>query len=362
MLRPAHLRRYVSLMAARGHAPQAVLAGSRIDPDALAGADCLVSLEQCQAVVANMIRLTGDPGLGFSLGQASQISDLGIVGHAMLSSRTVRQMTRVWVEYGNSLVGSLLRLNLEESPEGDWSLRVIDAGVRGRAYTFCVEEFLVFGVRIGGLVAGEALVLREVELSYPRPPHVALYEQTFDCPVLFDRPETRISVRSPGLDQPIRGDSDAFSDVCLQHCHQVMRQIAGSSPLISRLRHLFLQQSNAVPDMATSARALGVSVRTLRRQLLAEGASYQALLDGFRRDLAMEYLNSGHMTPKEVGYLLGFQSASNFRRAFRAWTGQTVGEYLVRLRVRDADHEVRPGARRSEAKEQASATGWRPGT
>ncbi|MNG06523.1 DNA-binding transcriptional regulator GadX [compost metagenome] len=83
-----------------------------------------------------------------------------------------------------------------------------------------------------------------------------------------------------------------------------------------------------MPSITESARTLGMSVRTLRRQLLREGTSYQALLDGFRRDLAMEYLNSGHMTPKEVGYLLGFQSASNFRRAFRAWTGQTIGEYL----------------------------------
>lgn len=328
MFRPAHIRRYLSLMEARGFTPQAVLAGSRIDSDELAGSSCLVSLEQCQAVIGNMIRLTGDPGLGFTLGKASQISDLGIVGHAMLSSRTVRQMTRVWVEYSNSLVGSLLWLSLEEEADGDWALRVVDSGVRGPAYTFCVEEFLVFGLRIGGEVAGEALVLREVKLSYARPTHAALYEQTFDCPVTFGASETRVCVHTPGLDQPIRGDNDAFNDICIQHCHQVMRQIASTSPLISQLRSLFLRQSNLTLSMAASARTLGMSVRTLRRQLLTEGTSYQALLDGFRRDLAMEYLNSGHMTPKEVGYLLGFQSASNFRRAFRAWTGQTIGEYL----------------------------------
>src|SRR5690606_41177337 len=105
---------------------------------------------------------------------------------------------------------------------------------------------------------------------------------------------------------------------------------------ISRLRSMFLQKSDRLPDMAEAARELGLSVRTLRRRLLDESTSYQVLLDRFRCDLAMEYLKSGHMTPKEVGYLLGFRHPTTFRRAFRTWTGQTVGEFLASPRA-DAD-------------------------
>src|SRR5690606_29576881 len=86
VFRPAHIRRYVSLMQERGFRAAAVLAGSGIELDKLEDAACLVNLEQCQAVVNNMIRLTGDSGLGFAFGTASTISDIGIVGHAFISA------------------------------------------------------------------------------------------------------------------------------------------------------------------------------------------------------------------------------------------------------------------------------------
>jgi AraC-like DNA-binding protein len=82
--------------------------------------------------------------------------------------------------------------------------------------------------------------------------------------------------------------------------------------------------------MAQAARRLGLSTRTLRRRLEQENTSYQDLLDQFRRDLALEYLRSGHMAPKEIAYVLGFSSPSTFRRAFKTWTNETVGEFLDR--------------------------------
>jgi AraC-like DNA-binding protein len=58
-----------------------------------------------------------------------------------------------------------------------------------------------------------------------------------------------------------------------------------------------------------------------------EGTSFQRVLDEFRTDLAREYLGAGMMPAKEVAYLLGFSQVDAFRRAFKAWTGQTVGHF-----------------------------------
>jgi AraC-like DNA-binding protein len=74
--------------------------------------------------------------------------------------------------------------------------------------------------------------------------------------------------------------------------------------------------------------ALAMSSSTLRRQLESSGQSYQGIKDEFRFDLAGEYLRSGHMAPKQVAYLLGFTSPSAFSRAFKGWSGQTVGQFL----------------------------------
>jgi AraC-like DNA-binding protein len=81
------------------------------------------------------------------------------------------------------------------------------------------------------------------------------------------------------------------------------------------------------PSLEVSAQHLGLSTRTLRRNLENEGTSYQALMNNFRLDLAREYLKSEHLTPKEIGYLVGFKNISAFRRAFKAWTGKTVQQF-----------------------------------
>ncbi len=69
-----------------------------------------------------------------------------------------------------------------------------------------------------------------------------------------------------------------------------------------------------------------MSPRTLRRHLGAEATSYQAVLDELRCDLAREYLATG-LKPKEISHLLGYRHTNAFRLAFKAWTGQTPGQF-----------------------------------
>jgi hypothetical protein len=66
---------------------------------------CLVDFEQHQAVVANMMRLTGNQGIGLDVGRESELTDFGIVGHAMMSSKTARDALGLWLRYSNALVG-----------------------------------------------------------------------------------------------------------------------------------------------------------------------------------------------------------------------------------------------------------------
>lgn len=69
-----------------------------------------------------------------------------------------------------------------------------------------------------------------------------------------------------------------------------------------------------------------MGARTLRRRLVEEEMSYQQILDQTRHDLAVQYLKHTALTPKEIGFLLGYSSVSNFRRAFKGWTGKTLSD------------------------------------
>jgi len=59
--------------------------------------------------------------------------------------------------------------------------------------------------------------------------------------------------------------------------------------------------------------------------LSAEGKHYQQIVDEVRRSLALEFLRNTGLSVEEIALRIGFSEATNFRKAFRKWTGHTPG-------------------------------------
>ena len=53
------------------------------------------------------------------------------------------------------------------------------------------------------------------------------------------------------------------------------------------------------------------------------GRSYQDLLDQVRAEHATRYLQNTRLPLSSIAYLIGFNDASNFRRAYQKWTGRS---------------------------------------
>jgi AraC-like DNA-binding protein len=79
--------------------------------------------------------------------------------------------------------------------------------------------------------------------------------------------------------------------------------------------------------MQAVARELHVSVRTLRRQLTAEGKTYAELLTEALTLIAKSSLLDERRTILETALELGFADNTTFHRAFKRWTGLTPAEY-----------------------------------
>jgi AraC-like DNA-binding protein len=75
------------------------------------------------------------------------------------------------------------------------------------------------------------------------------------------------------------------------------------------------------------ASQLGMSRQTLYRRLRREGATFQDLLDGKRRRLAIRYLVTERSTAKSAAYRLGFSDPAAFSRAFKRWTGVSPSNF-----------------------------------
>ena len=69
------------------------------------------------------------------------------------------------------------------------------------------------------------------------------------------------------------------------------------------------------------AEQLNLSRSSLYRRLREDDSNYQTIVDKFRRDQAIVQLKNNKYTICEIAEHLGFSDVSNFRRAFKKWTG-----------------------------------------
>ena len=79
------------------------------------------------------------------------------------------------------------------------------------------------------------------------------------------------------------------------------------------------------PGIQELARELHLSTRTLQRRLTDQGVTFQRLLDEARRELARHYLLHSSRELNETAYLLGYEDANSFFRAFHHGEGTSPG-------------------------------------
>jgi AraC-like DNA-binding protein len=98
----------------------------------------------------------------------------------------------------------------------------------------------------------------------------------------------------------------------------VETSFAGHPLMTDNVRELVLGQlSTGHCNIDLAAKQMGVSRRTLHRQLAREGHTFTQILDAVRRELASRYVADKHRSLGEVSELLGFANPSGFSRWYR---------------------------------------------
>ncbi len=327
MFRPIRIKNYLTVMEAFGVAAENVLAGSGIVAEKLSDPAYLIDTEQTNVVIGNILRLRESGSVSFEMGQKCDLADLGIVAYAMMSSKTIRQSLNLWIRYSNALVGSLWRVAPYYSDTEHLTLEISEDIPTVGGLRFCAEEFLAFTRKIGGALAQEAPRYKRIELAYPEPKYVDRYREFCDGPIVFNAPRTLVTFENSWIDKSLRTSDREFNEICVRHCGQIMKQIVRGSSLLAQIRTILLKCNASIPKLDDVAAQLGVSSRTLRRQLADEGTSYQHLVNEFRFDLAKQYAVNSDMAAKEISYLLGYADVAAFQRMFAAKAGKRLKQY-----------------------------------
>ncbi|MGB1220492.1 MAG: helix-turn-helix transcriptional regulator [Alcanivoracaceae bacterium] len=134
------------------------------------------------------------------------------------------------------------------------------------------------------------------------------------------------------LESPLRGHGGESRRVIEEHARQQVRALEERDHVVDEIKwHMRDLIVSGVPQRASVAQRLGISVRTLDRRLASVDLSWQTLLDNFRSQLAREYLTEPGLTVAAVAERLGFADVRAFQRRFRLWTGLTPSQYRANL-------------------------------
>jgi len=325
LFRPIKVRYYLDAMRERGIAPRQVLARCDIDMRRLDDPSYLIDIDQLNTLIRNMIRLSKEPSIGLQIGANSNFGDYGIVGFAMMSAATIRQGAALWNRFSD-----LIGMPPFEFRETDRTCTLlIESWERpGPVERFCTEEYMMIFRNVGAVLLGRSVGIERCTVPYDPPPYAALYSKYVGAPVIFNAPYASVFLPAATASMRPRSSDPEINALCTRRCIQKMRDIAGSDRLPSKLRKYLLASTEGLPDLSEAAAQFDMSTRSLHRHLADEGTSYRTILESVRIELAKEYLKGEHLSSKEVGYLLGFKSAGAFGKAFKTWTGMTIGKFV----------------------------------
>jgi len=316
---------YLARMEARGFDAEQVLAGTDLTVEEVNVDFFRPEPGQWREIISNIIRLTEDPHIGISLGAEFKISNFGVLGYAALSSSTMSQAREIWSKYSTLNEGIISTTNTVSG--NTWVSEITDTLVLGGLLPFAVEEFVSQTIELATCLTNRPFPIIEMRLSYDPPEDITIYESRFNCPMTFNQPQNLIFFDVDHLNDPISLANEEVFHLCERQCQLFVSKMSDGNMLLRQIQATLVKNPGEFPSLEGMAKKMKMGSRTLRRRLAKEDLKYQQILDDTRKELAIQYLEHTSLTPKEIGFLLGYASVSNFRRAFRSWTGKKLTDF-----------------------------------
>jgi AraC-like DNA-binding protein len=266
-----------------------------------------------------------DPEVGLRLGADTHVREFGLVGYAMAFSSTVESALKRLARYSRILSDALA---ITLAPEGDAVWVRLDVQPELRALRPAVDLRLAAVLSACREIAAARIDPLLVQLPYRRPADVKEYERFFGAPLEFGALASAFLLRTEDLGRPNVLADKTLTGYLDHLAEQTVAGLGSASTFQERVKRvLWSELTEGVPGLERVARSLGLSHRTLQRQLREEGTTFAALLGELRREMAPSLLRDGRLSVSEVAFLLGYEDPSAFRRTFRRWFGRSPRAY-----------------------------------
>jgi AraC-like DNA-binding protein len=230
--------------------------------------------------------------------------------------RTLREALLVTMQYRH-LLNDTLAMQLETVGQMVLIREEVVATSPSRQAT---ELALGVLFRMCAAIMGGRWAPRSVNFSHEAPADTTLHRRVFACQLEFGSEFNGIVCRASDLEAPNPSADPAMARYA-QRFVESLPLVNEPSLMLDVRKAIYLMLPSGRASSEVVAQALGLTVRTLQRQLDDAGTSFTTLLNEVRRELAQRYVANPRYSLVRVSELLGYSTPSSFTRWFIAQFG-----------------------------------------
>ncbi len=318
----------------------AVLRRAGLPQDLFKQTRILVTTKELFALWHAIGEVSKDSSIGLKLGTESSITRFHPMGIAALSTESFGAAIDHMARYKKLSAPEEI---LHETSNDEWSIQFRWSLAVDVEPAVLVEHCFAWVLTIARQGTGTRITPVRVELVQMRS-HTKVLERHFGCPVVCGASRNAIIFRAKDASSSFVTRNAELLEMLAPQFEQELKDRSNDEDRFIELVRGAIQQrlTGHRPVVEDIARDLHMSSRTLQRRLQDSGSSYQRVLDEARHQMARYYLGNSVLELAEAAYLLGYEDANSFARAFRTWEGMPPKHWREANRPTTSSNDSRP--------------------
>jgi AraC-like DNA-binding protein len=297
-----------------------------IDRALLSRTDGFIPCAGFARILETTAQRTGDKAFGLHFGARINPKTIGCLAYAVMNSPTVAAAFETAGRYIHLHNEAAQLTFVEDKDLSSWSYALMDLHpAQSRQF---VDYGMAAALNVIRAMVGSSWSPREVHFVHQEREIMPAYGEVFRSPVVFACSTNAFVMDTDFCRRPIPAADPNLYRILISYLDDVLSRMPKPDGMVTPIRAAIAQLTKEGGlKLARAAKALGMSPRTLQRQLKQRGLSFAELVEDTRRALALEYLEHRENTLTEIAFLLGYSEVSAFNRAFKRWTGKTPMAY-----------------------------------
>lgn len=318
LVRSVNFSKYATVAHGLGIDPVRMIRYVGLDQTCLLTPDLWVPEASLAEMLESSAKAADSASIGLLVGESWRLSDFGVISLLLQHQPTLRQALIELKRYRHLLSDSLV-LDLVEYPNVTVMQLALVTG-RGAPGRQPVELVIAALLSLCRFMLGPRWAPRSVHFSHPAPVSLQIHQRVFRAQLEFGSEFDGMVLNKGDLDQLNPLSDPNMASYAKDYIDQQPRNGCGNvAHDVRRALHVLLPRGqNSIQQVGQS---LGVSPRTLQRQLEQVGGNFQSLVNDVRREQAMRYLNGQAHSILQISALLGFAETSVFSRWFSTQFG-----------------------------------------